>query len=176
MAQSQASFSACGLYRWSLERKLRRSQRIIIYLGLNPSKASFSYNDQTLRRLINSCYLWGYGSLIVINLFARVNSSPSIIKRCHDPIGKDNDKELLRRAYQWEQNPLCDLWLGWGDKGTLRNRNVDVMKALKKNATKRRLKYPFAKGPLAIGVTKKGHPRHPLYCSHKEGLKPFYMI
>ena len=164
------------MYRWWLERRLMKNERIMIFVGLNPSKASFSLNDQTLKRLISSCYSWGYGSLIVINLFARVSSSPSLIRKCSDPIGERNDKELYLRTSQWSKNPLCDLWLGWGNHGDWKSRNIDVINLVKKNAIDRNFQYPFARGPLALGLTKRGHPLHPLYISHKDGLKPFQLI
>ena len=148
----------------------------MIFLGLNPSRASKSIDDPTLKRLIYACNKWHYGSLVVINLFARVSSSPAIIKHSLDPIGNKNDDELAIRSCQWSQNPLCDLWLGWGNHGIWRNRNVEVLNLIRSNSIKRNNEYPFARGPLIIGLTKKGHPRHPLYSSFKDGLRPFDFI
>ena len=145
----------------------------MIFIGVNPSKASSSFDDPTMKRLNSFCDLWGYGSLMVINLFARVSCSPSIIRMCADQIGKDNDQEIAKRALQWEKNPLCDLWLGWGNEGAWQNRNHDVMQLLKINSINRAFHYPSALGPLVLGLTKKGHPRHPLYASQKEVLRPF---
>jgi len=108
---SEASFSPCGLYRWSLKRKLRNDKSSLIFIGLNPSKASIKIDDPTLKRLVNFSFSWGYGSLIVINLFARVSFSPSIIRRCSDPVGKKNDQVLRPLSFKWSQDPFCDLWL-----------------------------------------------------------------
>ena len=171
--ESKASFSSCGSYRWWLERRLNNKENIMLFIGLNPSTASCSLNDPTLRRLLNFSYSWGYGSLIVVNLFARVSSSPSIIKVCSDPIGNRNDQEISKRAFQWSNNPFCDLWVGWGNLGVWKNRNIDVLRLLKINAIKRSSKYPSARGPLALGLTLKGHPRHPLYIPNRECLKTF---
>ncbi len=148
----------------------------MIFIGLNPSKASKSLDDPTLKRLVNFCNSWDYGSLIVINLFARVNSSPAIISRCLDPIGQKNDDELANYLCQWSNNPLCDLWLGWGNQGILQNRNIVALNLIKEKALERYSKYPSARGPLVIGRTKCGHPRHPLYSSYKEGLRPFVFL
>ena len=87
---SKASFSSCGLYRWRLEREFNNKKKLMIFIGLNPSRASSSLDDQTIKRLLCFSNLWGYGSLIVVNLFARVSASPSILRKCSDPNFKDN--------------------------------------------------------------------------------------
>ena len=148
----------------------------MIFIGLNPSKASGNYDDPTLKRLVSSCNYWHYGSLIVINLFARVSPSPSIIRRCSDPVGKKNDQVLLSHAFEWSQDPFCDLWLGWGNRGVWKNRNIEVMTFLKTSAINRARQFPTAHGALAFGSTMKGHPLHPLYISRKEGLRPFDLM
>ena len=170
---SNASFSECGFFRWNLQRTLSNRKNKIIFVGLNPSKASKDCADPTLKRLMSFSKRFGYGSLIVVNLFARVGSSPSILRKCSDPVGKNNDRELFKYASEWSRNPLNDLWLGWGNKGVWHNRNVDVMRFLKKHSINRLNQYPHALGPLALGVTRKGHPRHPLYASYREVLRPF---
>ncbi len=170
---SRASFSSCGFYRWCLERELGKTERILIFVGLNPSKASSKINDPTINKLVSFGRLWGYGYLIVINLFARVSSAPTIIRRCKDPIGKKNNQEITYRLSQWSSNPRSDLWLGWGNSGVWKNRNLDVMNLLKPNAISRSLLYPSSVGPLVLGFTKKGQPCHPLYASYKEVLRPF---
>ncbi len=171
-----ATFSPCGLYRWSLERRVSKEKRILIFVGLNPSKASSYIDDPTLKRLLNFTFSWGYGSLIVVNLFARISSSPSIIRTCSDPVGQRNDQELSNRISQWSEKPHCDLWLGWGNQGVLHDRNVYVMNLLRINAAKRVSEYPFAFGPLVIGLTRKGEPRHPLYVSNREVLRPLIFV
>ena len=176
LCNSEASFSSCGFYRWSLKRKLSNKENTIIFIGLNPSKASEKRNDPTLRRLINFAFSWGYGSLTVINLFAKVSSSSLFLRRCSDPVGSKNDQVILSYAFVWSQNPSCDLWLGWGNQGAWRNRNLEVMAFLKASAINRAGLFPTALGPLALGLTRKSHPLHPLYISRRESLRTFDLI
>ena len=61
----------------------------------------------------------------------------------------------------WAANDLCDLWIGWGVYGKLMNRNIRVLKKIKQHYSKR---------PYVIGLTKDGHPRHPLYISNEQNL------
>ena len=169
---SQASFSPCGLYRWSLNRRISRKTNTLIFIGLNPSKACSKFDDPTIRRLLSFSKRWNYGTLIVLNLFAKISFSPSLLGKSLDPIGSRNDEELSKWIYQWSNNPLYELWLGWGNKGILNNRNLEVISFLEINEIVRRSQYPDASGPLTLGLTNKGHPRHPLYISNRESLRP----
>ena len=170
---SESSFSTCGFYRWSLKRKINDKKRNLIFIGLNPSKASSRFDDHTIKRLLFFTEKFNYGSLIVVNLFARISSSPQQLIKCSDPIGSKNDEELSTRVFQWTNNPLSDLCLGWGNQGVLRNRNLDILSTLRVNASMRRSQYPYAFRPLTFGLTLNGHPRHPLYISNRATLQSF---
>ena len=93
----------------------------MLFIGLNPSTASDSSEDQTLNRLLSFCRSWGYGSLVVVNLFAKVSKSPLLLRSCIDPVGEGNDQELSLNADIWSKNHLWDLWLGWGAGGVFLN-------------------------------------------------------
>jgi len=109
--ESEATFSPCSFYLWSLKRKFSHNKSSIIFIGLNPSKASERSSNHTLRRFINFTYAWDYGSLKVINLVIRVISSPLTVRRWFDQVGKKNDQVLISHALAWSQNPSYDLWL-----------------------------------------------------------------
>ncbi len=163
--KGEAFFSDCGGYRWRLKRVFNDSPKELIFVGLNPSLANVSYNDQTLKRLIGFCEIWGYGTLTVINLFAKISTSPRSLNFCKDPIGKKNNAELKRNILYWENIDLCDLWIGWGVKGQLLNRDQYVLDLIKKQCFKK---------PYVIGITKNGNPQHPLYISKRKVLFRFY--
>ncbi len=167
-----ASFSKCRLYRWSLTRRFSSAKKTLVYIGLNPSKANAYKADATLNRLLSFSRGWGYGKIVVVNLFARISSSPCILSRCGDPIGSENEKEILFYVRIWSKNPNWDLWLGWGARGVLFQRDVEVMSLLKPFFICRAHNFPKAFGPLVLGLTSRGHPRHPLYTSSNEVLKP----
>ncbi len=172
---SEVLFSPCGLYRWWLTRELSNNKNEILFVGLNPSKASYSYEDPTLRRIISFCNSWGYGALKVVNLFARISCSPNLLSSCTDPIGRENDKHLRKCASHWSLNPFCDLWFAWGSKGILYDRDLAVISLFKDHFAKRKRLFPSSKGPLALGLTKYGQPLHPLYIPKNESLKPFIL-
>ena len=170
---TDASFSECGNYRWWLKRRISKEDNILFFIGLNPSKANDFEDDPTMRRLSGFCKTWGYGQLVVVNLFARISHSPAMLRRCSDPIGKANNQGLLFFSRSWSERPCWDLWLGWGAGGVLQGRNFEVIAMMQNHIQNRRNNFPESLGPLCLGLTVNGHPRHPLYLSAKEVLRPF---
>jgi hypothetical protein len=152
-----AAFSPCGQYRWWLERLWDPAAPRLLFIGLNPSRADGQRDDPTLRRLLGFARRWGYGSLEVLNLFARISPSPAVLRRVADPVGADTDAWIrLRLAAQ----PEATLWLGWGNQGAWRDRHRAVGALL-------------VGRPLgALGLTASGHPRHPLYVAGTVALQP----
>ena len=163
--QAEATLSSCGAYRWLLHRPIpsrepsSEQRRLLLFVGLNPSRADGRRDDPTLRRLQGFAHHWGYHHLVVLNLFARISPSPSLLYKCAEPIGADNDQTLRSWFQQWAQHPTWDLWLGWGVGGGFRQRDETVLNMLKDVSNQRGVLSP----PFVTGLTKAGYPRHPLY-------------
>ncbi len=163
--QADAALSLCGCYRWLLHRPIQanhdqaKKQRVLVFIGLNPSRADGSRDDPTLRRLQRFSHNWGYHHLVVLNLFARISTSPSWLRRCQEPIGEENDQHLRQWFHHWAHQPTWDLWLGWGAFGELMQRDAVVLKMLDEVSDQRGHHPP----PFVTGLTKAGYPRHPLY-------------
>lgn len=167
MIAAAARFSACGRYRWWLERCWDGERPKLLFIGLNPSRADAERDDPTLRRLQGFARAWGYGGLEVLNLFARVAVSPAELRRCRDPIGPENDHWLQQRLCRLLLCPAGgDLWLGWGNGGSWRGRDQVVLEGmvalLRPPASTQAVRPPQL---LTVGLTAGGHPRHPLYVS-----------
>ena len=152
-----AAFSPCGQYRWWLERLWDQAAPRLIFIGLNPSRADGQRDDPTLRRLLGFARRWGYGSLEVLNLFARISPSPAALRRVADPVGADTDAWIRRRL---AAQPEATLWLGWGNQGAWRDRHRAVGALL--------LGRPLG----SLGLTASGQPRHPLYVAGTVALQP----
>ena len=166
-AAATACFSACGNYRWWLERCWEPQLPRLLFIGLNPSRADAERDDPTLRRLQAFARAWGYGGLEVLNLFGRVAVSPADLRCCEDPVGPDNNDWLKQRLRRLLWRPEGgDLWLGWGNGGTWRGRDREVLDGLTAQLTSA-LPLEPARLPklLTIGLTASGQPRHPLYVS-----------
>ena len=158
-----ARFSACGRYRWWLERCWDPERPPLLFIGLNPSRADAERDDPTLRRLQAFAHSWGYGRLEVLNLFGRISPSPAVLRRSREPVGADNDRWLQQRVAALAAASGA-LWLGWGHGGAWRGRDQQVLAQLARWTVP---PAPEAVAPavpwLALGLTASGQPRHPLY-------------
>jgi hypothetical protein len=150
----RAEMSACGAYRYALWRTWAADQPQVLFIGLNPSMADALADDPTLRRCIRFAQQWGYGGVILANLFAFRARSPKMLSDVADPIGPENDRwlEQLRNS--------VDLAVAaWGRMGRLHSRAARVEGRL---------------GELyCLGSTKNGAPRHPLYVRGDSALQPW---
>lgn len=163
-------FSPCRNYRWSLLRQWQPHLPPLLFIGLNPSRADAQRNDPTLRRIVGFARQWGFGSVTVLNLFARISPSPTLLKRAADPVGADNDRWLLGAlnapAGQIAQGRPAAIWLGWGNQGAWHGRDQRVLGLLRDALA---AAHPPGSCPaiqlLCLGLTTQGQPRHPLYAA-----------
>lgn len=169
--RSEASFSSDNLYRFTLTRVWDKDKKQLIVIGLNPSTADAMKDDATIRRLIHPesgfARQWGFGSLLMLNLFAYRATQPSEMKKVSDPIGPNNDGVILRavrarRAINDRPTVLC----AWGAHGAFKGRGLEVAKML------------LAEGIelQCLGVTDNGHPLHPLRLWAGEKLRPLALM
>lgn len=141
-----AVWSACSGYRYVLWRLLREAEapRVLQVVGLNPSTADERTDDPTLRRCADYARRWGFDALCLTNLFALRSTDPGAMMRHPEPVGADNDAWLRRVGERAEL-----VLVAWGNGGAHRGRAAEVL--------------PTLQNPHALGLTKPGHPRHPLY-------------
>jgi hypothetical protein len=149
---SAATISACGRYRYTLERRWEPDGDRVMFLMLNPSTADAHQDDPTIRRCIGYARRWGFSGLCVGNLFAYRATDPRELKRAADPIGPDNDEWLSRLA-----SSSALVVAAWGNGGSLMGRSWDVSRAIK--------------GMHALRVSRQAEPCHPLYLP--ADLEPF---
>lgn len=151
--QSTACISECGRYRYRLYRQWDDSKPDVLFVMLNPSTADHNRDDRTISRCVGFARDWGYGGLLVGNLFALRSTKPAKLYICDDPVGPCNDAALRDMAAQ------VDLIVAaWGDHGALQNRGDAVLQML-------------AGKCHALKLNQSGHPAHPLRLPGH--LKPF---
>ncbi len=154
---STATYSRCERYRYALAREWAVGPRLL-YVMLNPSKATEQANDPTIERCQRRAVQLGYGGFTVVNLFAWRETSPARLKRAANPVGPENDAQIALASRE------CDAILAaWGVHGDHLDRAAQVAALLSQSAT-----------PLtALGQTKQGHPRHPLYVPYATRPEPW---
>jgi hypothetical protein len=81
--QGDAVFSADGRYRYRLTRDLG-GKTTVTFIMLNPSTADANLDDPTIRRCKGFAKDWGYGRLIIVNLFAFRATDPRDMWKAHE--------------------------------------------------------------------------------------------
>jgi len=155
MTESGATFSPCRRWRYSLWRRWDASKPVANFLMLNPSTADEVKLDPTCSRARDYAERWGYGALIVTNIFSFRNTNPDEMKAADDPVGPGNDAAIAKAARE-SAIVVC----AWGNHGTHRERSKAVAGILLRNNIKLH----------ALRVNANGEPAHPLYLPGR--LKP----
>lgn len=138
-----------GAYRYTVWRVWNKQLPRALFVLLNPSIADAEQDDPTLRRCLGFARRENCGSLEIVNLFALRATQPGLLKRVLDPIGPENDHAIATAAQR-----ASFIVLGWGIDGTYLGRDMAVLRLLSS--------YPF----YCIGLTRGGHPKHPLYSAY----------
>lgn len=152
MTDRGAVLSDCGLYRYRLHRRVTASDRIALFIMLNPSVADADQDDPTIRRCMGFTRALGCGMLEVVNLFAFRTKSPEVLKQASAPVGPDNDRHIHEAALETQLTGgfiVC----AWGAHGKHLGRDRAVMRMLG----------AAGQETHSLDETKDGHPRHPLY-------------
>jgi hypothetical protein len=139
-----AVISPCKQYRYELRRVWDESKPLVLFVCLNPSTADAEVEDNTSRVCINYAKRWGYGGLLIGNLFAYRSPDQSVLYKVADPIGPKNDI-WLRQLQSQSDLVVC----AWSDSGAFMERDKQVLS--------------FLKAPHCLTKLKSGRPGHPLY-------------
>ena len=87
----KARFSPCRTFRWWLWRRWDPQAPLLLFIGLNPSMADGRCDDPTTRRLMGLASRWGFGTIEVLNLYARITADPARLRHSEDPVGDQAD-------------------------------------------------------------------------------------
>lgn len=153
MMRRDALISYDGLYRYTLNRDWDNKLPTLTWIMLNPSKASATLDNPTVKECVRLSTRFGFGGLLVLNLFAFRAIDPKQIKRQPDPVGPNNNSIIETKIDSHGGTLIRAIVLAWGNHGVFRNRNEEVLALVK------------ASGQVDVfhlGLTLSGQPRHPL--------------
>lgn len=159
VVRKAAVLSACGLYRYRLERTWDDALAPALFVMLNPSTADATVDDPTVRRCIGFARSWGCGGVVVVNLFAFRATDPAALLSAADPVGPDNFRHVIDAI---EVDKPAKVVCAWGAHRLPPMGNEMVARI---RMTGRELH--------CLGMTMAGCPRHPLYVPASADLVPF---
>lgn len=163
MTQPSAIISACGKYRYRLDRPDVFGDFATAVIMVNPSTADATKNDATIRKLNGFRNLYGWGNLIVGNLFAYRATDVRELATATDPIGPDNGYRLAEIFLDAQQ-----VVFAWGPTAKLPKRLRDHWRVVVELARKMHCQ------PMSIGEpAKDGQPCHPLMLPYERKLQPW---
>lgn len=152
-AASSAIYSDCEIYRYALTRIWQPAGERVLFIMLNPSKATEQQNDPTIERCERRARALGFGGFRAVNIFALRETDPKLMRRHPAPAGPDNDI-IISQSCDWADVIIA----AWGAHGDFLDRGAQMRDVL--HATGRPLH--------TLGLTKAGHPRHPLYIAYAQ--------
>lgn len=164
LGTKSATISACGRYRYALERSTGIVGGNLAWLMLNPSKAYAEKDDPTIRKVVGFTRRAGYGVALVVNLFAwRATSPRDCLANLADAEGEHNCAAIMAAA------AISDaIVCAWGAHPWAEKQARTVLRWLDEHPREEPIRL------LCLGTSKAGAPLHPLMPSYDgHPLVPF---
>jgi hypothetical protein len=163
MSQTEMPFGQAGRHdcRFSPNRRYRYEwwevwgdrASFAQFVCLNPSTADESRADPTVRRVVGFAKRWGYGAVVMTNLFAFRATDPRVMRAEPDPVGPENNATIWRLAQS-----AGAVVAAWGRHGAHGGRAELILGGLA--------------GPVwCLARNKDGSPKHPLYVAADRKLE-----
>ncbi|MCY4180620.1 MAG: DUF1643 domain-containing protein [Litoreibacter sp.] len=152
-AASTAIYSDCENYRYALTRIWDDAGGKIAFVMLNPSTATEVQNDPTVERCGRRAWALRFGAFRVSNILAWRGTETFKMRKAAEPVGPGNDA-AISDACLWADKIVA----AWGTHGAHLNRGVQVEALMR--ATEKPLYH--------LGLSKAGHPKHPLYIAYAQ--------
>ncbi|MBE3640355.1 DUF1643 domain-containing protein [Mangrovicoccus algicola] len=157
-AASVAVYSPCERYRYALTRVWDPAGTKAAFVMLNPSTATETQNDPTVERCERRARTLGFGAFRVANIFAWRDTDPRAMRAAPEPVGPENDAAIAE-ACHWADRVIC----AWGTHGAFLDRGPTVERLIRAAGVM----------PYHLGLSKAGHPRHPLYLPYTRQPEPW---
>ncbi len=165
-----AEISACGKYRYTLGGELTRGLPIM-WVMLNPSTADALEDDATIKTICIFSDLWGFGRIMVGNLYAYRTKHPKILvnawRNGEHVVGPENDAVLARMATE-VRDAGGKIMAAWG-AGPKTPQAFRVQHGLRARDVRNLVGRPM----YCLKTNGDGSPVHPLYQPHNLTPQPW---
>jgi len=138
-------------YRYELRRVWDDGLPLLVVCMLNPSRADHQVNDPTILALIHFARLWGYGGILVVNLWAYRASSPAEMMAASEPFGPENGHHI-EQAMLYARANGGRLLAAWGNGGDFEDRAEWFCARARMHGVEL----------ICLGTTKGWCPKHPM--------------
>lgn len=169
---NRAIISPCETWRYLLEREIAATGPVIAFGLHNPSTADAQLDDPTWRRGLGYGRAWGARKVVYVNPWAGRATNPDDLWKMADPVGPMNDFHIAAVAREVAESGGFFV-VAWGA--------VSPPRAFRHAVTNRL--HVFTKiirdagcDIRALGVTKAGQPRHPLYLRADAKPEPWRLL
>lgn len=150
-----------GEYRFTLHRRWANGP-LLAWVMLNPSTADEKKDDPTIQRIMRFSYRWGYGALVVVNLYPFRSSHPREMKKWRDKIDWASLEPSAERTAYYRNAGIAakaaaeadGVVVAWGATAFIND--VKYWCDLAEIEADREIDW------LCLGVTQDGAPKHPL--------------
>jgi hypothetical protein len=153
-----AMLSPCRRYRWRLWRVWDPSKPKVVWVMLNPSVADAHADDATIRRCVGFAKQWGYGGIVVVNLFALISTDPKGLLGESNAIGRPENIEHIYAVIDDAPGLIVAAWGNNVPKG-YEHHEESIISILR------------GRGAQCLGLTNSGRPKHPLRLNYNMKLR-----
>ena len=143
-----AEFAESGTHRLLLYRVFDARKPVLPWIMLNPSTADDVTDDHTIRKCVAYTSRWGYGGIVVANLFTFRATSPGQMPASKAALNATEADAVLDILATHAPVVAC----GWGINGDLHGRADRVIARISKHTSL-----------MCLGVNADGTPTHPAY-------------
>jgi hypothetical protein len=155
-----AIFSEDRKHRFCLWRYWDMSNpKVVLFIGLNPSRGNEFYNDPTIKRCIAFAKKFGCGGMLFGNLYSLISPDPDSVKANIETASHPLNNEALLYMAQLSSQVVC-CWGTWDFIALRKYAVVDMLRAAGISAS-------------CFGLNRDGSPKHPLYLKSNCTLMPF---
>lgn len=149
LAIKSAVLSDDRRHRYWLVRVWTRSKPVLVVCMYNPSAADDKVDDPTIKRLCFFAARWGYGGILVVNLYSYRTSDPAYCRQLGKAAWGDAQASAWGSALHLAQENCSPVLVAWGNMATTEDAKPFF-------AAAEGLEF------ICLGTTKDGSPLHPM--------------